>query len=117
MSIDKIIIRFTGRSKYIFRIKGKPTPIRYYILALYKARYLQSFLFYSPKVRYKISNILAQKVDVFAEEDLTPIEAKVLVIKKQKVADKAIQKATKEPIEEDIVKEEVIDKDNILRAR
>ena len=44
VSIDEMIIRFSGRSSDTFRIKGKPTPEGYKILALCDRGYTWSFL-------------------------------------------------------------------------
>jgi hypothetical protein len=44
VSIDEMIIRFSGRSKHTVRIKGKPTPEGYRILALCDSGYTYAFL-------------------------------------------------------------------------
>jgi hypothetical protein len=44
VSIDEMIVRFTGRSKHTVRIKGKPTPEGYRILALCDSGYTYAFL-------------------------------------------------------------------------
>ena len=47
VSIDEIMVKFTGRSKEIVSIKGKPIPVGYKILALADRGYVYSFLFTS----------------------------------------------------------------------
>lgn len=47
VSIDKMIVRFSGRSGHTVRMKGKPTPEGYKILALCDAGYTYSFLYTS----------------------------------------------------------------------
>lgn len=44
VSIDEMIVRFSGRSKHTVRIKGKPTPQGYRILALCDSGYTYAFL-------------------------------------------------------------------------
>lgn len=34
VSVDEIIVRFAGRSQHTYRLKNKPTPVGYKILAL-----------------------------------------------------------------------------------
>ncbi|EGP84536.1 uncharacterized protein MYCGRDRAFT_95983 [Zymoseptoria tritici IPO323] len=40
VSLDEVLIRFTGRSFYVVNMRSKPTPIGYYILALCERGYL-----------------------------------------------------------------------------
>ncbi|KAG0366399.1 hypothetical protein BGX24_003711, partial [Mortierella sp. AD032] len=44
VAVDEMIVRFGGRSHHIFRIKSKPIPVGYKILALCDAGYTYSFL-------------------------------------------------------------------------
>jgi hypothetical protein len=44
LSIDEMIVRFTGRSPHTFRLKGKPTPEGFKILALCDYGYTWTFL-------------------------------------------------------------------------
>lgn len=44
VSIDEMIVRFTGRSAHTMRIRGKPTPEGYRILALCDSGYTYAFL-------------------------------------------------------------------------
>jgi len=44
VSIDEMIVRFTGRSTHTMRIRGKPTPEGYRILALCDSGYTFAFL-------------------------------------------------------------------------
>jgi len=48
VSVDEMIVRFSGRSKHTVKMKCKPTPEGYKIFALCQAGYTYSFLFYSP---------------------------------------------------------------------
>ena len=48
VSIDEIIVRFTGRSKHTIMMRGKPYPVGYNILALCEAGYCYGFQFSSP---------------------------------------------------------------------
>lgn len=50
VSIDEIMVRFTGRSKHTVMMRGKPCPVGYNILALCEAGYLYSFIFSSPQL-------------------------------------------------------------------
>jgi len=47
VAIDEMIVRFCGRSAHTFRMKNKPTPEGYKILALCNAGYTHSFMFTS----------------------------------------------------------------------
>ncbi|PKB95300.1 hypothetical protein RhiirA5_241909, partial [Rhizophagus irregularis] len=47
ISVDEIIVRFSGRSTHTVRIKNKPTPEGYKILSLCDAGYTYSFIFTS----------------------------------------------------------------------
>lgn len=47
VSVDEMIVRFSGRSTHTVRIKGKPTPEGYKMLALCQAGYTYSFLYTS----------------------------------------------------------------------
>lgn len=47
VSIDEMIVRFSGRSSHTVRVKGKPTPEGYKIIALCQAGYTYSFLYTS----------------------------------------------------------------------
>ena len=47
VSVDEMIVRFSGRSAHTVRMKGKPTPEGYKILALCQAGYTYSFLYTS----------------------------------------------------------------------
>jgi hypothetical protein len=47
VSVDEMVARFSGRSAHTFRIKGKPTPEGYKILALCEHGYTYDFLFTS----------------------------------------------------------------------
>ena len=51
VSVDEMIARFSGRSTHTFRIKNKPTPEGYKILALCEHGYTYDFLFESRKVK------------------------------------------------------------------
>lgn len=44
LALDEMMVRFVGRSKHTFRIKNKPTPTGYKILALCDAGYTYAFL-------------------------------------------------------------------------
>lgn len=48
VSIDEIIVRFTGRSKHTIMMRGKPCPVGYNVLALCKAGYCYGVQFSSP---------------------------------------------------------------------
>lgn len=47
ISVDEMIVRFSGRSTHTVRIKNKPTPEGYKILSLCDAGYTYSFIFTS----------------------------------------------------------------------
>ena len=47
VAVDEMIIRFCGRSAHTFRMKNKPTPEGYKVLALCDAGYTYSFMFTS----------------------------------------------------------------------
>ena len=49
VSIDEIIVRFTGRSKHTIMMRGKPCPVGYNVPALCEAGYCYKFLFSSSK--------------------------------------------------------------------
>ncbi|OAQ21934.1 hypothetical protein K457DRAFT_143647, partial [Linnemannia elongata AG-77] len=44
VSLDEMVVRFGGRSQHTYRLKGKPTPVGYKILALCDAGYTYAFL-------------------------------------------------------------------------
>lgn len=44
VSVDEMIVRFGGRSQHTYRLKGKPTPVGYKILALCDSGYTYAFL-------------------------------------------------------------------------
>src|ERR1044071_7761541 len=54
ISIDDMIVRFSGRSGYTYHIKNKPTPEGYKIFSLCESRYTYAFMFIS---QIKPSNI------------------------------------------------------------
>jgi hypothetical protein len=47
ISVDEMIVRFSGRSTHTVRVKNKPTPEGYKILSLCDAGYTYSFIFTS----------------------------------------------------------------------
>ena len=51
VSIDEIIVRFTGRSVHTTMMRGKPVPEGYKVFALCDAGYIFAFLFDSPVAR------------------------------------------------------------------
>ena len=51
VSIDELIVQFTGRSKHTIMTRGKPCPVGYNVLALCEAGYCYGFLFSSPVTR------------------------------------------------------------------
>lgn len=53
VSIDEMIVRFTGRSTHTMRIRGKPTPEGYRILALCDSSYTFAFLRVEANVELK----------------------------------------------------------------
>ena len=53
VSIDEIMVRFTGRSLHTVVLRGKPVPLGYKILALCDAGYVYGFLFDSPKAPFE----------------------------------------------------------------
>jgi hypothetical protein len=54
VSVDEMIVRFSGRSMHTFQIKNKPTPEGYKILSLCELGYTFTFMFAS---RVEASNI------------------------------------------------------------
>lgn len=73
VSVDEMIVRFSGRSAHTVRIKDKPTPEGYKILALCQAGYTYSFLYTS-----RINSIIGvQKLD-----QLTPTASAVVQLAK-----------------------------------
>ena len=68
VSIDEIIVRFTGRSLYIIIIRNKLVSKGYKILALYNTSYVYSFILDSPIANFK-SNKLVSK-DIIRKEGM-----------------------------------------------
>lgn len=52
VSLDEVLVRFTGKSFHKIMMKGKPCPIGYYVLAVCEGGYLYDFLFSSPSKKW-----------------------------------------------------------------
>lgn len=68
VAVDEMIVRFGGRSQHTFRIKSKPVPVGYKILALCDAGYTYAFI---PESR-------VQKNHETKDQVLTEAESKTL---------------------------------------
>ena len=62
VSINEIIVWFTGRSKHTIMMRGKPCPVGYNILALCEAEYYYRFLFSSPNTGFLVYQSTPLKV-------------------------------------------------------
>ena len=73
VSIDEIMLRFTGRSLHTVVLRGRPVPLGYGILALCDAGYVYGFLFDSLKAPFE-GNVLIRNeaFDRFDWQTLDP---------------------------------------------
>ncbi|EGP89785.1 uncharacterized protein MYCGRDRAFT_90509 [Zymoseptoria tritici IPO323] len=88
VSLDEVLIRFTGRSFHVVNMRGKPTPIGYYILALCERGYLLGWSYFSPNKKLGHKDLGVEIAGVVRPREVT-------IAKAQKAAKKVVVKRKK----------------------